>query len=234
MKIKIHALPSDGCVGLLPLCSLLLLLVWPLVWFNLSVTLPLCLKNLPPPSQHLGFLAGGASAGAGSGDLASALQGQFKGGKSNDEVSDWIAANAAPAVNTPALTRALVSALAASFSLDASGKLKDVSPAAQTAEIEARANLLIKYADNDTLKLHLLCTLQKFWYQHSTPQGWLSAWFLDLYNASVVDEDSLKKWRDDTTVKADEYPGKGAAVHEVRGVFEQLESADKDTDPEDK
>eukprot|EP00731_Ephydatia_muelleri_P015324 Em0008g1044a len=93
-----------------------------------------------------------------------------------------------------------------------------------------RLVILRKYVNSDeNLELEVLLALQAAVAKLDHPPKLLYQMFNAVYDCEVVGENSCYTWRD----RAQEgVEGKGTAIMSVKGFFDWLESAERESDPE--
>uniref|UniRef100_A0A6B2EBA2 Eukaryotic translation initiation factor 4 gamma 2 n=1 Tax=Phlebotomus kandelakii TaxID=1109342 RepID=A0A6B2EBA2_9DIPT len=112
----------------------------------------------------------------------------------------------------------------------------DTSKHPEKALIEKERKYLEKYSPimrcyltSPKLQLVAIYALQVYCYSLDFPKGMLLRWFTDLYDLSVIEEDSFLQWKEDIT---DAYPGKGKALFQVNSWLTWLQEAESE-DEED-
>ncbi|NWS62139.1 IF4G3 factor, partial [Chunga burmeisteri] len=146
--------------------------------------------------------------------------------KANDEqIFDWVEANLDESqMSSPTFLRALMTAVCkAAIIADSSSFRVD------TAVINQRVPILLKYLDSDTEKeLQALYALQASIVKLDQPPNLLRMFFDCLYDEEVISEDAFYKW--ESSKDPAEQNGKGVALKSVTAFFTWLREAEEESE----
>uniref|UniRef100_T1GDV4 Eukaryotic translation initiation factor 4 gamma 2 n=1 Tax=Megaselia scalaris TaxID=36166 RepID=T1GDV4_MEGSC len=141
----------------------------------------------------------------------------------------------------PMLKTALMSVLLKYITADTTlTEDTDIKKYPEKSVIEKEESIFHKYCQilvtflngNMDLQLVAIYALQVFCYQASFPKGMLCRWFKNLYEASVIEEETFLRWKEELTDE-NEYPGKGSSLFQVNQWLTWLEEAESEEEDDD-
>ncbi|RZF32177.1 hypothetical protein LSTR_LSTR004040 [Laodelphax striatellus] len=90
--------------------------------------------------------------------------------------------------------------------------------------------VLRPFINSIDLQVTAVYALQVFCFTLDFPKGMLLRWFVNFYEAEIVEEEAFLKWREDLS---DAYPGKGKALFQVNQWLTWLETVSSEDEEED-
>ncbi|XP_015230825.1 PREDICTED: eukaryotic translation initiation factor 4 gamma 3 isoform X3 [Cyprinodon variegatus] len=149
---------------------------------------------------------------------------------SDEQIFDWVEANLdeSQASSSPFL-RALMTAVCKAAVCKAAVKDENPSCRVDTAIIQKRLPVLLKYLNSDTERqLQALYALQALIVSLDQPPNLLRMFFDCLYDEDVISEDAFYKW--ETSKDPAEQDGKGVALKSVTAFFTWLREAEEESE----